>query len=239
MLTLTSSLARSGRARRHPHRPVRRLLFFAIHLAIALANLGPSDPGNPNDASIAVFNASAVRSSSPPRSTATARTARWIRAWRWPGRSAAEGGGAGDRSESAHSERLQGVRADGARPARALAGGAPSAAGRGVVDRGRLARRSLRTVEEPFLEEPAMTTPIPTHDLKAEARRTLEEIRTLRDEVRVQLHLASMDAKDQWKKLEPHVADAEKLATDIGETSRAALSDVLRRIRKFRASIKA
>lgn len=33
------------------------LLFFAIHLAIALANLGASDAANPNDASIAAFNA--------------------------------------------------------------------------------------------------------------------------------------------------------------------------------------
>jgi hypothetical protein len=33
------------------------VLFFAIHLAIALANLGRNDPDNPNDASIALFNA--------------------------------------------------------------------------------------------------------------------------------------------------------------------------------------
>lgn len=32
-------------------------LFFAIHLAIAIANLGPSDPSNPNDAGVALFNA--------------------------------------------------------------------------------------------------------------------------------------------------------------------------------------
>jgi hypothetical protein len=80
--------------------------------------------------------------------------------------------------------------------------------------------------------------PTPQTDLKTEARRTLDEIRTLRDEVRVQLHLASMDAKDQWKKLEPRVADAEQLALDVGETSRAALKDVLGRIRKFRASLR-
>lgn len=33
------------------------LLFFAIHLAIAVANLVGSDPTNPNDAGVAVFNA--------------------------------------------------------------------------------------------------------------------------------------------------------------------------------------
>jgi hypothetical protein len=32
-------------------------LFFAIHLAIAIANLGTSDPANPNDPAIAIFNA--------------------------------------------------------------------------------------------------------------------------------------------------------------------------------------
>lgn len=33
------------------------VLFFAIHLMIALANLGPSDPTNPNDLGVALFNA--------------------------------------------------------------------------------------------------------------------------------------------------------------------------------------
>ena len=33
------------------------VLFFAIHLAIAVANLGASDPTNPNDPAVAVFNA--------------------------------------------------------------------------------------------------------------------------------------------------------------------------------------
>jgi hypothetical protein len=33
------------------------LLFFLIHLGIAIANLGPSDPNDPNDGTIAFFNA--------------------------------------------------------------------------------------------------------------------------------------------------------------------------------------
>lgn len=35
-----------------------------------------------------------------------------------------------------------------------------------------------------------------------------EQLKVLRDEIRVKLHLAGMDVKDQWAKLEPEIEHA-------------------------------
>ena len=35
-------------------------------------------------------------------------------------------------------------------------------------------------------------------------------LRTLRDEVKVDLHLAGMEVRDRWAELEPRIAEAEK-----------------------------
>ena len=70
-------------------------------------------------------------------------------------------------------------------------------------------------------------------ELKTDLKKNLERVRALRDEVRVQLHLANMELKAQWDKLEPRVADAERrAAADVSEVSRAFLSDVIKKLEK-------
>ncbi|MGK4000490.1 hypothetical protein [Sorangium sp. So ce1024] len=76
-----------------------------------------------------------------------------------------------------------------------------------------------------------------TTDLKSDLTKSLESLQTLRDEIRVRLHLAGMEAKDAWGKLEPTLLDAEKLAEDVSETSRNALRDILEKVKEFRASL--
>ena len=81
---------------------------------------------------------------------------------------------------------------------------------------------------------------ISTHtraELKDELNKGLERLQALRDEVRVRLHLAGMDAKAEWNKLEPHLLDVEKAAQEATEASRQALSDAVDRLKKFRASL--
>ncbi len=75
-------------------------------------------------------------------------------------------------------------------------------------------------------------------DLKNEVHKNLERLQTLRDEVRVKLHLAGMEAKDRWNELEPHLADAERTAQQIGEVSRDALAQAVEKLEAFRASLK-
>ena len=76
------------------------------------------------------------------------------------------------------------------------------------------------------------------NELKNELKKSLSQLQTLRDEVRVRLHLASMDLKDQWsKQLEPHLAEVEKKAADISEASRSLIDEAVKKLEKFRASL--
>jgi len=76
-----------------------------------------------------------------------------------------------------------------------------------------------------------------TSELKSDLNKSLESLQTLRDEIRVRLHLAGMDAKDAWDKLEPKLLDAEKLADDVSEASRNALREIVEKVKEFRSSL--
>jgi hypothetical protein len=76
-----------------------------------------------------------------------------------------------------------------------------------------------------------------TDDLKDDLKKGLSVLQTLRDEVRVKLHLAGMNAKDQWKSLEPHLAEIEQAAGDISESSRAAVTDAVNKLKTFRDTL--
>jgi hypothetical protein len=82
-------------------------------------------------------------------------------------------------------------------------------------------------------------TPNPTAtDIKDEIKKGLDHLRTLRDEVRVKVHLAGMDVKDEWnKKLEPHLFDVEQKAIEASDASRHAVADAVEKLKKFRDSL--
>lgn len=74
-------------------------------------------------------------------------------------------------------------------------------------------------------------------DTRTQIQRGLDELRRLRDQIRLEIHLANMDAKDMWNQLEPRVMDAENMAKDITETSRKAIQDLAGSLRRFRESL--
>ncbi len=74
-------------------------------------------------------------------------------------------------------------------------------------------------------------------ELKDEVKKGLEHLKTLRDEVRVRLHLAGMEAKDEWNKLEPHLFDVEQSAREATEASRRAIVEAVERLKKLRESL--
>jgi hypothetical protein len=77
-----------------------------------------------------------------------------------------------------------------------------------------------------------------TKELKAELEKSVGILRTLRDELRVKAHLAGLNAKDQWRELEPRLEAAVERATrDVSEASRQAVNDATEALKKFRASI--
>ncbi len=77
----------------------------------------------------------------------------------------------------------------------------------------------------------------PTEQVKDSLHESLEMLKTLRDEIRVEMHLASMDAKAKWKELEPRFEDAERRAKELGEASKVAVQEALKKFREFRDSL--
>jgi CBS domain-containing protein len=63
-------------------------------------------------------------------------------------------------------------------------------------------------------------------------RGRIEELKTLRDEIRVELNLAGMGLRDDWKELERRLPDP--LARDIKAATSDTLDEILEEARKFR-----
>lgn len=59
----------------------------------------------------------------------------------------------------------------------------------------------------------------------------------LREEIRLQMHLASLEAKSKWQELEPQVERLETMAQNAGDSARALGSDLVESFRKFRDAL--
>jgi hypothetical protein len=85
-----------------------------------------------------------------------------------------------------------------------------------------------------------MDTKSVTDDVKAEVSKGIEKLGTLRDEVKLHLHLASLDAKQEWdEKLEPRINDVQNTAHQVTESSRTAVQEALTRVEAFVAKLRA
>lgn len=58
-----------------------------------------------------------------------------------------------------------------------------------------------------------------------------QDLRALRDEVKLKLHLASMDLKTEWKELEPQL---ERALSTAGIISAEVVTDLKKRLAEFR-----
>lgn len=61
------------------------------------------------------------------------------------------------------------------------------------------------------------------------------DVRALKDEVKLKMHLAGMDVKDEWAKLEPQIERAMSSASIV--TNEVA-EDLKRRIEEFKQRLK-
>jgi hypothetical protein len=77
-----------------------------------------------------------------------------------------------------------------------------------------------------------------TIELKREFAKSVDLMRTLRDEVRIKLHLAGMDAKQEWLELEPRIAEVEQAAHQFTAASHTAARDLVGRLSKLRACLR-
>ena len=80
-----------------------------------------------------------------------------------------------------------------------------------------------------------------TKDLKLEVKKSISLLYTLRDEVKLKMHLAGMDAKDEWRKLEPRIlkieTEIDHAAEDASESTQEAVEDIVKRLQKIRAQL--
>lgn len=80
-----------------------------------------------------------------------------------------------------------------------------------------------------------MTTP--TTDFGNDVKKALEQLATLRDEIKVKLHLAGMDVKESWSRIEPKLAEAEKQAGEATEASRAVLTELVAEAKRIHSAL--
>jgi hypothetical protein len=77
--------------------------------------------------------------------------------------------------------------------------------------------------------------------MQSDVRRTLiesiNELERLTDEIKVKLHLASMDARDTWEKLEPRLEEARQQAREATDSSQKAVRNIVQAFREFRQSL--
>ncbi len=73
-------------------------------------------------------------------------------------------------------------------------------------------------------------------ELKKELEKSLLLLQTLRDEVRVKLHLAGMDAKDKWSEIESQLVAAEHAAAAATtEATRVTVDEAIKKLQNFRS----
>jgi chromosome segregation ATPase len=76
----------------------------------------------------------------------------------------------------------------------------------------------------------------------AAVRKQIEELKTLRDEIRLDVHLARMDLRDEWTALEkrlPPLGDAAEKISALGQEALATLAGELKAFRDRLARAKA
>jgi predicted anti-sigma-YlaC factor YlaD len=83
-----------------------------------------------------------------------------------------------------------------------------------------------------------MDTETVQRKLTEDIKRSLDLVRSLRDEARVQMHLAGMETRELWDKLEPQVEAVERTAQEATESSRIALQEAVKLLREFLATLR-
>ena len=85
-------------------------------------------------------------------------------------------------------------------------------------------------------------------DWKAELRKGLDELQTIRDEVKLKLHLARADVRDEWNELEKKLErlkgrlgvagdEAGKAAGDVGSALKLVAAELQKGYERVRKSL--
>ena len=74
--------------------------------------------------------------------------------------------------------------------------------------------------------------------VERELSAAVSEIEALAEEIRVRVHLGGMNLKDAWRKLEPRLDDAKRLAKNASEGSAAVVADIKEAFRGLAAKLR-
>ncbi len=75
-------------------------------------------------------------------------------------------------------------------------------------------------------------------EIRQQINKSFEELKTLRDDIKVRLHLAGMDAKKSWnEQLEPRFLEAEKHVREAGAAARDALGEIVKSFKTFSSTL--
>jgi CBS domain-containing protein len=72
---------------------------------------------------------------------------------------------------------------------------------------------------------------------KAPPRNRIGELRALRDEIRVNIHLAGMDLRDEWHALEKRLPDPDRAAQQLKEITADVLDRFVTELQRFRSRL--
>ena len=75
-----------------------------------------------------------------------------------------------------------------------------------------------------------------TETLSTDVQHAITKLQGFRDEIRLRLHLGSLDAKQQWDALDPQVAELEKLGHDASDAAKEKLHELVAKVGELRAS---
>jgi len=67
----------------------------------------------------------------------------------------------------------------------------------------------------------------------------MREIAKVRDEIKVQLHLAAMDVRGTWTKLEPRVAQVEARIVELGDAAAGEMAGQVEKLRRQLVALRA
>jgi hypothetical protein len=79
---------------------------------------------------------------------------------------------------------------------------------------------------------------ISTQDSKHLIASQFNDLKTLRDEIRLELHLAGMDLRDEWQKLERELPDPSTAAARVKEAASEGLDRLVAQVRSFQTRLR-
>lgn len=74
-------------------------------------------------------------------------------------------------------------------------------------------------------------------ELERDLQGALEKLYALRDEARVRIHLAGLEARDLWSALEPKIDEAEQLAKNASSQALETVINTTKKLEKLVGSI--